>query len=64
MSIRINLVGWAEYRLAYNIPGIAVALVLIRFYNGKKGRQLPKAFYYLFYPVHLLILYAAVRLMW
>lgn len=29
----------------------------IYFYNGKKGRQLPRLCYYMFYPVHLLILY-------
>ena len=38
-----------------------LALPLIYFYNGKKGRQLSKWFYYLYYPVHLgiiaLILY-------
>lgn len=33
------------------------AFVLIFFYNGQKGKQLPKACYYLFYPLHLLLLY-------
>lgn len=33
-----------------------LALPFICFYNGKKGRQLPKVFYYLYYPVHLGIL--------
>lgn len=30
-----------------------LALPLIYFYNGKKGKQLSKWFYYLYYPVHL-----------
>lgn len=34
-----------------------LAFGLIYYYNGKKGRQLPKAFYYGFYPLHLLLLY-------
>lgn len=33
------------------------AFVFIYFYNGQKGKQLPKACYYLFYPLHLLLLY-------
>lgn len=33
------------------------AFCFIYFYNGQKGRQLPKACYYLFYPLHLLLLY-------
>lgn len=33
------------------------AFYFIYFYSGKKGRQLPKACYYLFYPLHLLLIY-------
>lgn len=39
-----------------------LAFGLIFFYNGKKGRQFPKPFYYLFYPVHLLALYGIARM--
>ncbi|MDE5596263.1 MAG: conjugal transfer protein TraX [Lachnospiraceae bacterium] len=38
------------------------AFVLIYFYDGRKGRQLPKACYYLFYPAHLLVLYGLSQL--
>lgn len=37
------------------------AFLLIFLYNGEKGRQLPKPFYYGFYPVHLLFLYGIAR---
>lgn len=38
------------------------AFFLIAMYNGRKGRQLPKAFCYGFYPVHLLLLHCAAML--
>ncbi|MCM1088393.1 MAG: conjugal transfer protein TraX [Muribaculaceae bacterium] len=38
-----------------------LAFILIYFYNGQKGKQLPKACYYLFYPIHLLLLYGMKR---
>lgn len=38
------------------------AFFLIGYYNGERGKQLPKTFYYGFYPVHLLFLYGIARL--
>ncbi|MCM1173541.1 MAG: conjugal transfer protein TraX [Blautia sp.] len=51
-------IGWSVYLQAstQELYGL-LAFGLIYFYNGKKGKQLPKAFYYWFYPLHLLFLY-------
>ena len=38
------------------------AFLLIACYGGERGKQLPKPFYYGFYPVHLLFLYGIARL--
>ena len=47
MASRLEAVGFVEY-------------VLFHFYNGERGRQ-PKYFFYLFYPVHLLLLVLICR---
>lgn len=49
---------WFSTREMYGL----LAFVLIFLYNGEKGRQLPKLFYYGFYPVHLLTLYGIARM--
>lgn len=49
---------WSSLREMYGL----LAFVLIFLYNGKKGRQLPKPFYYGFYPLHLLLLYGIARI--
>ena len=38
------------------------AFIPIILFDGTKGRQLPKAVYYGFYPVHLLVLYGIARM--
>ncbi|MCR5330939.1 MAG: conjugal transfer protein TraX [Lachnospiraceae bacterium] len=61
-TVLLNLINWAANRMVRSMPGIIAAMLLILSYSGEKGKQLPKAFYYLFYPVHLFWLYLAVRL--
>jgi len=34
-----------------------IAFVFVWFYNGERGKQLPKYFFYAFYPAHLLLLW-------
>ena len=60
-DIARNFTNGATERIIYTMPGILVALLLILCYSGERGRQLPKAFYYLFYPVHLGLLYMIMR---
>ena len=55
------LMAAAEFRLVY-IPGLAASFFLIRCYNGTRGAWKGKWFFYLVYPVHLLILYGISRL--
>jgi len=34
-----------------------IAFLFVWFYNGERGKQLPKYFFYAFYPAHLLLLF-------
>ncbi len=34
-----------------------ISLIFLAFYNGEKGIKLPKYFFYIFYPAHLVILW-------
>lgn len=40
----------------YYVLGLVVAFLLIYSYNGMRGGWKVKHFFYLFYPVHMLIL--------
>lgn len=54
----------ADYLFRFSLREMygLLAFLLIFLYNGKRGRQLPKPFYYGFYPLHLLLLYGIARM--
>lgn len=61
--LELGYTAWELLDVALReLYGLA-AFIPIAFYNGQKGRQFPKAFYYGFYPLHLLGLYVAAETM-
>ena len=65
----LNPEMWYEKYLMYTINNLQIfailALIPIFMYDGTKGKPMPKAVYYLFYPVHMgilgLICYQLIR---
>ncbi len=43
--------------MLFNSTTGCFAFLLIWFYNGERGKQLPKYFFYAFYPAHLIVLF-------
>lgn len=62
----LRYAGWYDmwYLMRFSMRELygVFAFIPICLYDGSKGRQLQKAFYYGFYPVHLLVLHWAVGL--
>lgn len=43
--------------MLFNSTTGCLAFLLVWFYNGERGKQLPKYVFYAFYPVHLILLF-------
>lgn len=61
-----RIIGNAFFNIGLYSPGVqwmgVFSAVIIELYNGKPGARKWKYFFYLFYPVHLLVLVALERL--
>lgn len=59
---KVNLLNMFFDTITPEITSL-LAFIPIYYYNGSKGYQLPKWFYYFVYPVHLLLLWAIKNLL-
>lgn len=57
------LIAYAIVNMKFPTIYMFLACGLIFLYNGKRGMQLNKYFFYAFYPTHLFILYAITQIM-
>lgn len=55
--------AWMALQGLLFFPGYAAAFLILYRYNGQRGAAGGKYFFYLFYPVHLLLLYLIYRMM-
>lgn len=63
LSLAVCTLGYCIYYKG-GVQGYAVAAgVLFLFYNRKKGWEMPRYFFYAFYPTHLLALYLLQNLL-
>lgn len=66
LLLALSLIGvWltgVHYTLRNIQPFSFIAIVLLLFYNGKRGKAKLKYFFYIFYPLHLVLLYGIAML--
>lgn len=58
----LTVIYCLQHWSVFQLPAV-LAAVPIWFYNGERGKRLPKYFGYIFYPAHLLVICAVGNLM-
>jgi hypothetical protein len=54
----IGIIYLTSRKLALPINNIGIiSVLLLQFYNGKRGKLKLKYFFYLFYPLHFVVIY-------
>jgi hypothetical protein len=53
---KVQVLGGALFMSVWELPAVLSFFPLIYLYNGKRGFQM-KYFFYLYYPLHLTVIY-------